>query len=113
MANGEELVFSGRWVWCGKRVERIFSVGLDYLRKGNFVGWIGYLNTRSLHFADHRFAMICSGRDDSVVLAAGFFVFLCMLTHRRHRRLGVILPVFVFGPPFSLGAVMILRHAVS
>ncbi len=48
-------------------------------------------------------------------LAGGFlvFLFLGMLTHRRHRRLRVILAVFVFWPPFSLGAVMSLRHAVS
>ena len=53
-------------------------------------------------------------------LAGGFLgvllrgrIFFGMLTHRRHRCLGVILAVFVFGPPSSLGGVMSLRHAVS
>jgi len=49
------------------------------------------------------------------LLADGFLVFLFRgkLTQRRHSRLRGILPLGVLGPPFSLGAGMTLRHAVS
>src|SRR5277367_4827850 len=39
--------------------------GSDYLRDVR-MGHPAALNARSLHSTDHRFAMICSGRDDRV-----------------------------------------------